>query len=70
MPALPRPNRRRFLPWLALAALAYVVSPVDLVPDLVPVLGFGDDTLVLLAVAAQAVAAYLAPKKTSAPRPL
>jgi uncharacterized membrane protein YkvA (DUF1232 family) len=53
---------------MALAALAYVVSPVDLVPDLVPVLGFGDDAMVLLAVAAQAVAAYLAPK-ASAPRP-
>jgi uncharacterized membrane protein YkvA (DUF1232 family) len=69
MPAIPRPSRRRFLPWMALAALAYVVSPVDLVPDLVPVLGFGDDAMVLLAVAAQAVAAYLAPK-TSAPRPM
>ncbi len=32
-----------------LAALAYFVSPVDLVPDLLPVIGFGDDAAVLMA---------------------
>ena len=68
MPAIPRPSRRKLLPWMLLAALAYVVSPVDLVPDFVPGLGFGDDALVLLAVAAQALATYLAPK-AARPRP-
>lgn len=33
--------------WTLLAALAYFVSPVDLVPDLLPVIGFGDDAAVL-----------------------
>ena len=33
--------------WTLLAALAYFVSPVDLVPDVLPVIGFGDDAAVL-----------------------
>lgn len=33
--------------WTLLAALAYFVSPIDLVPDLLPVIGFGDDAAVL-----------------------
>ncbi|MCE1235460.1 MAG: DUF1232 domain-containing protein [Hyphomicrobiales bacterium] len=32
-----------------LAALAYFVAPVDLVPDLLPLIGFTDDAGVLLA---------------------
>lgn len=32
---------------VAIVALAYLVSPVDLVPDVVPVLGWIDDGLVL-----------------------
>lgn len=62
MPAYRRPSRRKLLPWMLLAALAYLFSPVDLVPDFVPGLGFGDDALVLLFVAAQAIATYLEPK--------
>ncbi|WP_409483288.1 YkvA family protein [Arsenicicoccus dermatophilus] len=38
-------------------AVAYVVSPVDLVPEaVIPLLGLGDDTLVLAWLAAQLVA--------------
>lgn len=33
--------------WTLLAALAYFVSPIDLVPDVLPVIGFGDDAAVL-----------------------
>lgn len=33
---------------LILAALAYIVSPIDLIPDFVPVAGWGDDLVVLL----------------------
>ncbi len=29
------------------AALAYIVSPVDLIPDFVPVVGFADDVLLV-----------------------
>lgn len=35
-----------------LAGLAYLVMPVDMVPDVLPVLGFGDDAAVLAAVIA------------------
>ena len=33
---------------LILAALAYIVSPIDLIPDFIPVAGWGDDLVVLL----------------------
>lgn len=31
-----------------LAALAYFVTPADLVPDVLPLIGFGDDATILL----------------------
>lgn len=39
-------------------ALGYFISPIDAIPDLVPVLGFTDDIGVLIAAAA-AVAAHI-----------
>ena len=33
----------------ALLAIAYTISPIDLSPDFIPVLGWADDVLVLLA---------------------
>lgn len=45
----------------ALLALAYAVSPVDLIPDAVPLLGLGDDLLVVPAVLALAARALPAP---------
>ncbi len=41
-PAVPRGARVRL--WLT---LAYLASPVDLVPDVVPVLGYADDAVVV-----------------------
>lgn len=41
-PSLPRGARVRL--WLL---LAYLLSPVDLVPDVVPVLGYADDVVVV-----------------------
>lgn len=35
---------------LLLAALAYVVAPIDLIPDVVPIIGAADDLTVLLLV--------------------
>jgi len=42
----PRVDRRRR--WLAMGAAAYAASPVDLIPEAVPVLGKADDVLVVV----------------------
>ena len=41
-PTLPRPVR-----WWLWALLAYLVSPIDLVPDVIPVVGYADDAIVV-----------------------
>jgi uncharacterized membrane protein YkvA (DUF1232 family) len=40
------PNKVRLT---LLAALAYFVAPIDVIPDLLPVIGFTDDATVLMA---------------------
>jgi uncharacterized membrane protein YkvA (DUF1232 family) len=46
-------------PWaaraVALAAVAYALSPIDLIPDPIPVLGYLDDLIVLPALIALAI---------------
>ncbi len=37
------PRRTRWLVW---ALLAYLVSPIDLIPDFVPVVGYADDAII------------------------
>jgi len=32
--------------WLVWALLAYLASPIDIVPDVVPVIGFADDAII------------------------
>lgn len=33
--------------WLIVAAVAYALSPIDLIPDFVPVLGYLDDVVIV-----------------------
>ena len=59
IPAVCLALRQRETPWYAkaLAALtvAYALSPIDLVPDFIPVLGYLDDVLLLPALIALTV---------------
>ena len=51
-------------PWAkatVIGALGYFISPIDAIPDLVPVVGYSDD-LGVLALATATVAAYITPE--------
>jgi uncharacterized membrane protein YkvA (DUF1232 family) len=41
------PDTPRAPKWIALAVLAYALSPIDLIPDFIPVLGLLDDLILL-----------------------
>jgi uncharacterized membrane protein YkvA (DUF1232 family) len=41
------PDAPRAAKWIALAVIAYAVSPIDLIPDFIPVLGLLDDLLIV-----------------------
>ena len=41
------PTAGRQIRWRVLILLAYLASPVDLVPDFVPIVGYADDVVVL-----------------------
>ncbi|MGH8662795.1 MAG: YkvA family protein [Burkholderiales bacterium] len=41
------PGTPWYAKWLALAVVAYAVSPIDLIPDFIPVLGYLDDLLLV-----------------------
>lgn len=41
------PQTPRAVRWVAVAVLAYAVSPIDLVPDFIPVLGLLDDLVLI-----------------------
>ena len=41
------PNTPAFVRLLALSVAAYAVSPIDLIPDFIPVLGYLDDLILL-----------------------
>jgi len=44
-PQTPKPAK-----WVAAAVLAYALSPIDLIPDFIPVLGYADDAIIVTAV--------------------
>jgi uncharacterized membrane protein YkvA (DUF1232 family) len=63
------PSRSKWLPW---AALIYLISPIDIVPDLIPLLGQADDitviiTLLWIAISAISDKTYAEHKKDKYP---
>lgn len=51
------PKAEWFAKLLALAAIAYLVFPLDLIPDVIPAIGLSDDLVALLTALASLVAA-------------
>jgi len=45
--ALHHPRTPALAKWLLRAAIAYAISPIDLIPDFIPVIGHLDDVVIV-----------------------
>ena len=61
------PRTPRSLRWLALLVAAYALSPIDLIPDFIPVLGWLDD-LILVPLGIWLIMRWLPPEVLQASR--
>ena len=61
------PRTPRALRWLALLVAAYALSPIDLIPDFIPVLGWLDD-LILVPLGLWVIMRWLPPEVLQASR--
>lgn len=41
------PTRARYAKWILAGTLAYTLSPIDLIPDFVPIVGHLDDVVIV-----------------------
>ncbi|TWC31401.1 uncharacterized protein DUF1232 [Pseudomonas sp. SJZ079] len=41
------PETPRLPKWIAICVVAYALSPIDLIPDFIPILGYLDDVIIL-----------------------
>ena len=55
------PGTPRLSKWLLWLAIAYTISPVDIIPDFIPVLGLLDDLIIVSALIVPAL--WIIPKE-------
>jgi len=58
-------NAKAKLRWLLVFGAAYLIFPIDLIPDVMPILGWADDLTILTMIAGHAIKVISTSKKKS-----